>query len=303
MKRFVLCLLLVGCGSTVPVRTSDDGHTVTIEQARSRVRLQIEGQPAPGQRAAIVTWVKDALRAVSDYYGRVPVEELEIDVTLRPGSGIDDGVTSVEDGLPTIRISIGQSVAASDFAADWVMTHEIVHTAFPELSREHHWLEEGLATYVEPIARARAGLEKDEDVWLQLVEGLPKGQPGRRDHGLDRTHTWGRTYWGGALYCLLVDVGIRERTSNQHGLRDGLRALVADDWTITREAAVETVLARVDAAVGVPVASESYAQHANAGVRVDLAGLWKRLGIVYDHGRVTFDDTAPEAALRRAITH
>jgi hypothetical protein len=33
------------------------------------------------------------------------------------------------------------------------MTHEFVRTAFPDVADEHHWTEEGIATYVEPIAR------------------------------------------------------------------------------------------------------------------------------------------------------
>jgi hypothetical protein len=35
---------------------------------------------------------------------------------------------------------------------------------------------------------------------------------------------------------------------------------------------------------------------------VDLADMWKRLGVRVEAGRVTFDDHAPLAALRRAIT-
>ena len=38
--------------------------------------------------------------------------------------------------------------------------------------------------------------------------------------GLDNTHTWGRTYWGGAMFCLLADVEIRRRTHNRRGLQD-----------------------------------------------------------------------------------
>ena len=37
------------------------------------------------------------------------------------------------------------------------MTHEMVHLAFPSVAREHHWIEEGITTYVEPIARAETG--------------------------------------------------------------------------------------------------------------------------------------------------
>ena len=86
-------------------------------------------------------------------------------------------------------------------------------------------MEEGLATYVEPLGRARTGLIAVEQVWSELLDGLPKGLPGAGDRGLDRTPTWGRTYWGGALFWFLADVEIRRRTSGRRGL-DALRAIV-----------------------------------------------------------------------------
>ena len=107
-------------------------------------------------------------------------------------------------------------------------------------SREHHWIEEGSATYVEPIARARAGDLSPEKVWGDLVDGLPKGLPQAGDRGLDFTPTWGRTYWGGALFCLLADIEIRKRTGNKKGLEDALRAILRaggtteSDWPLVR---------------------------------------------------------------------
>ena len=109
---------------------------------------------------------------------------------------------------------------------DWVMTHEMVHYAFPSVAAEHHWLEEGIATYVEPIARLEAGQIHAAKVWGDLVRGLPFGLPQPGDEGLDHTPTWGRTYWGGAMFCLLADVRIRRATNNRYGLRDALRAIV-----------------------------------------------------------------------------
>jgi hypothetical protein len=37
-------------------------------------------------------------------------------------------------------------------------------------------------------------------------------------------------------------------------------------------------------------------------VTVDLDGLWKKLGVKQVNGQVVFDDNAPLAAVRRAIT-
>jgi hypothetical protein len=45
------------------------------------------------------------------------------------------------------------------------MTHELLHTAFPDVSEQHHWIEEGIAAYVEPIARAQVGHLAAETVW------------------------------------------------------------------------------------------------------------------------------------------
>jgi hypothetical protein len=50
--------------------------------------------------------------------------------------------------------------------------------------------------YVEPIARAQAGQLPVEEVWAGMVQGMPQGEPRPGDKGLERTHTWGRTYFG-----------------------------------------------------------------------------------------------------------
>ena len=120
------------------------------------------------------------------------------------------------------------------------MVHEMVHLAFPQVAKQHHWIEEGLATYIEPWARLGIGQLTEETVWKDLVEGLPKGLPGPEDKEIDGTPTWGRTYWGGALFCLLADVEIRKRTANQRGLHDAVRGIVAaggsmqEQWSLTR---------------------------------------------------------------------
>jgi hypothetical protein len=298
MNRFLalslVVLALAGCSAP---------DTERAPKQSSPAAVQIVGVPSDATRAAIDDWVQDAHKAVIAYYGRIPDEQTRIIIEIQPGDEVYNGVTRIENGRPVIHMPIGVDTDERAFREDWVLTHEMIHTAFPEVHRSHHWIEEGLATYVEPIARARAGLVSVADAWEELVAGLPKGQPRRGDRGLDRTRSWGRTYWGGALFCFLADVEIRERTSNRYGLRDALTALVNDGWTMTRYVDLDVLLARMDKTVGVPVLTELYAKHAHSGVRVDLGAMWKRLGIVHERGRVTFDDTAPMAAVRRAILH
>jgi hypothetical protein len=42
-----------------------------------------------------------------------------------------------------------------------------------------------------------------------MMRDMPKGLPQAGDQGLDNTDTWGRKYWGGAMFCLMADIEIR----------------------------------------------------------------------------------------------
>ena len=99
-----------------------------------------------------------------------------------------------------IKIGLGSETTHAELMNDWMLTHEMIHLAFPSVADEHHWIEEGISTYVEPIARIRISNMKEEQMWTDLIRDMPKGQPREGDEGLDNTHTWGRTYWGGALF-------------------------------------------------------------------------------------------------------
>lgn len=139
-------------------------------------------------------------------------------------------------------------------------------------------------------------------MWRDLVDGLPKGEPERGDRGLDHTPTWGRIYWGGALYCMLADLEIRQRTGNRRSLDDAVRAIIAAGGTLESSWPLARALDGGDAAVGAPVLRELWRRLGDAPVTVDLDAWWKKLGIKKERGRLVFDDGAPLAALRRAIT-
>jgi predicted metalloprotease with PDZ domain len=183
-----------------------------------------------------------------------------------------------------------------------VLTHELVHLALPTLPRRHNWLAEGIATYVEPIARARVGAISPNRFWFDLVCGIPMGLPEDGDRGLDHTPTWARSYWGGALYCLLADVKIREQTQNRASLDDALRAILAAGGNISVRWTIERVLEEGDRATATTVLTDLYREMADAPTRPDLTALWRRLGVVQRGRRVAFDDNAPLAEIRRSMT-
>ncbi len=260
---------------------------------------------APGETGltheAILTWVKQSVDAVASYFGRLPDANSRLLIVPTTGSGISGGVTYGYGGAAS-RIAIGRNTTQAQLARDWVLVHELTHHGFPSVPDDQHWMEEGMATYVEPIARAQLGQLSAQRVWGDMVDGLPKGLPRDGDEGLDRTHTWGRTYWGGALFYLLADVEIRRQTGNRRGLQDALRAVVAADGNISHSWPVAKILATGDQGTGTHVLEDLYAQLKEAPAPTDLAELWQRLGVKVQDGAVSFDDTAPLAAIRRAIT-
>jgi hypothetical protein len=276
-------------------------QTDLIEVPGGTVQVAVSPGELSVQRAALLGWVGGAARTVASFYGRLPVPRVLVLVLAGGWGGIGNGVT-MGNGGASIRLRVGRGVGERDLDRDWMLTHEMVHLALPNLDYTHRWLEEGIATYVEPIARARMGALAAEEVWKGFVQGMPQGLPAEGDRGLDRTHTWGRTYWGGALFCLLADVAIRERTQGERSLDDALKAVLAAGGNISTRWSLGQTLDAADRAVGVPVLRELYAGMGPRPASPDLDRLWKRLGLRVQAGRVDFDEDAPLAALRRAIT-
>ena len=259
---------------------------------------------APGAlalpRDRLFTWIEQSAHTVAAYYGRFPARHTRLLVVPRAGRGVSGGRAWGHRGA-AVRITVGEQATEADLARDWVLVHEMTHLAFPSMPARHHWIEEGLATYVEPIARAQHGALDATTVWSELAAGLPKGLPQAGDRGLDHTRTWGRIYWGGAMFALLADIEIRRRTQNRLGLPDALRAILAAG-NIETSSALPAVLEIGDRATGVPLLGELYARTKDEPSPVDLDALWRELGVRVTGAHVILDDAAPLAATRRAIT-
>ncbi|QBB72661.1 hypothetical protein ELE36_10895 [Pseudolysobacter antarcticus] len=260
---------------------------------------------APGElslpQATVLAWIAHSAKAVTTYYGKFPVSSARILIVPVDGKGMRGGTTWAYRGA-AIRIVLGRDSTEDDLKRDWMLVHEMVHLALPDVGEQHSWLSEGLATYVEPIARAQAGDLNAATIWGAMLRDMHKGLPQAGDQGLDNTHTWGRTYWGGAMFCLLADIEIRKQSGNRLGLQDAMRGVLAaggnheSDWSIQR------VLATADKAVGLNVLSELYAKMSTQPITPDLDGLWRDLGIKLVGDQVSFDDSQPLAQARKALT-
>ncbi|MES2070663.1 MAG: hypothetical protein V4488_09970 [Pseudomonadota bacterium] len=278
-----------------------DGEATVLNVDGGAIRVVFADGKLALPKTEILDWIRADARAVAVYFGGFPVKELGLLLVPVAGGKISQGVT-FGDGKPVIRVGIGQDADAGALSRDWIMVHEMVHLGFPLMARRHHWIEEGIATYVEPIARAQAGLLPPARIWGDLLRDLRQGLPADGDRGLDNTHSWGRTYWGGALFCLLADVKLREQTRNRYGLQHALRAINRDSGGMANGWAILRALQVGDAATGTHVLTELYAEMAERPVTPDLPALWRKLGVALVDGKLVLDDSAELAAIRQAIT-
>ncbi len=268
-----------------------DGAEIILAIAPTGLRIDAD---------AAAAWIDRAVAGIAAYYGRFPVRRALVIVV--PGARENVEGLTLGDGGPAVVLRVGPGLNADTVRDDWVATHELLHVTLPSLSRNHLWLSEGIATYVEPIARARAGIVNRERFWSDLVKGLPQGLPQAGDEGLERTHTWGRTYWGGALFCLVADVQIRKATDDTRSFDDALRGVVATGADVQSHWEIDRFLAVGDAATGTHVLADLYRELALAPGSVNLANMWSELGVRIQGDSVTFDDNAPLASVRRSIT-
>jgi hypothetical protein len=301
-RKFTWFLFLLFLVPFQAAKAADVTSTLMIGGSRIDVTIQSSDTPnAPLSQTDVVKWAQMAAESVATYYTRFPVPHLTLRVVSFDGTGVRHGMTWGRDG-GLIVIHAGNKTTPAEFAEDWMLTHEMIHLAFPSMmGDEHHWIEEGISVYVEPIARIRAGHWTAQQMWSDLVRDMPKGEPQEGDAGLDHTHTWGRTYWGGALFCFVADVEIRKRTGNKKGLEDALRAILNAGGDINQDWELEKTLKMGDSAVGLDVLEKLYAEWRNAPVQVDLAAMWKELGVEANGGTVALKDDAPMSAVRRAI--
>jgi hypothetical protein len=100
----------------------------------------------------------------------------------------------------------------------------------------------------------------------------------------------------------MADVEIRKQTGNRKGLQDALRAImnaggtIDNDWPLTKAFEVG------DKATGTHVLMDLYKETGSQPHTMDLSKLWNELGIEKTADGVSFNDKAPLANIRKAIT-
>ena len=305
-QAYCLCLLLALSSPSISAASAE----VAVEQIDktsfqllidgSQLNVSIRDRVLLTKKAMLIDWIKYSAQTIHQYYGSFPVDKLDINITVSGGFAVRFG-QAFGGNSPHLRIVVGEDINPAMLRKDWIMVHEMVHLAMANVPRSNRWLLEGLATYVESIARAQQGELSEDFVWNGFIKRMPQGLPAAGDAGLDHTPTWGRTYWGGAMFCLLADIEIRKLTDNRMSLQDALRGILKDGYSMQADTTAMQVFKSGDAATGVPVLVSLYEKMRADPVSVDLDALWVSLGISLQNDQVRYQADAPLAYVRKQL--
>ena len=266
----------------------------------ARITVDIRDRVLREKKDMLLEWTVYSAETVAAYYGRFPVDTVRVRVEVTGGHAVRFG-QAFGGHSPSVRVVVGENVTPRALKRDWIMVHEMVHLAMADVPVANRWWLEGLATYVESIARAQRDHLTEEFVWNGFYHRMPQGLPQSGDRGLDRTPTWGRTYWGGAIFCMLADIEIRKLTDNRKSLKDALRGVLDAGYSMKTSATPMQIFAAADRATGVDVLVPLYEKMKADPHPVDLDRLWLDLGVAFENDRIVYNDDAPLAHIREAM--
>lgn len=269
-----------------------DGQDATIDLVFLDGALSVS-------RAELTAWIDERARVMTVFWHGFPSERTMLAVVPRPGvRGIPFGRVMAGGGV-SVALLIGDQADRAALADDWVLIHELVHVGSPFLLNGA-WLMEGVATYLEPVIRARAGLRPAAETWREFHRKMPRGAAAIASGGVAGSGFRG-LYWGGAVLALLADVEIRTRSAGARGLEDCLRDTLTRFGNAARVIDVTDMIAACDRLLGEGVLGRLVERYAYAANAVDLEGLWRDLGVRMEGRVVVLDDAAPLAWVRHAI--
>lgn len=198
---------------------------------------------------------------MANFYHGFPVARSLTVVVPRSGRrGMVTG-RALSAGGATVLVAIGEHATVDDLYGEWIMVHELLHLGQP-FTPEAWWLTEGMATYIEPLLRARKGWRSPGSVWRDFHRDMHRGRAAL-DRGL--LNGSGNAYWSGALFMFLADMEIRRYSRGRRGIEDCLRAILRDGGDATVRWSAERSVASCDTLLGKPILGDMLERYGRKG--------------------------------------
>ncbi|MDQ3264781.1 MAG: hypothetical protein M3Y59_14115 [Myxococcota bacterium] len=268
----------------------------------ARLELRVIDLPTTLGDVAVCDWVAQAAAEVLTVRQRFPYERVAVTVVTVASSEASPFGMLMWSEPPSVVLLAGRSAGTGQLRRDWVAVHELLHLIHPTFLRRGTWLSEGLATYYTEVARMRSGRFTQAAGWAELVTGFQRGAAQGGPRTVTELASQGGGYlgyyWGGAAILLELDVAIRRASGEARSLDSALELLGQGGFTAT----LEEFGAAVDEAAGQPLWEQLTRQRLSQPPGAGTEALLRQLGVLPAGASVTFDDQAPLAAIRRALS-
>jgi hypothetical protein len=181
--------------------------------------------------AQLAAWVSAVAESNRRFWARSPTEGGLVILIPSQRGGVPFGrVLSL--GGAVVTVLVGEQATPQDLYDDWVLVHEFLHLGSPLMRDTGAWLNEGIATFYEPVLRARAGWKSEDDVWREWISSMPRGMPAITGIGLQNAGRGG-IYWGGAVFVLMAEIESLQASGGRIGFSDCLRTVLAEGADVT----------------------------------------------------------------------
>ena len=301
---FLLALIASAAGTANVTQVEVAGATLQIE-----FKTPIDDEKA----AELIVWIQATAENVSLTYGRFPNPAPKIIVipSNRNPWGADSAVTFgrvTRNHGETVELFINPDRPIEEFYADWTATHEFSHLMLPLLSQRYRWISEGFATYYQNVLQSRAGHYTPEFAWQRLTEGFERGRESNPDLSPNQAaearvaNARMKIYWSGAAIALLADIELRQRSGGEESLDTALGDLQRCCLPSYQRWSGPDLFRRLDSFLESPVFMPLYREYANEVGFPPTASVIDKLGVETTTTGVVFDDDAPLAAIRDAIS-
>jgi hypothetical protein len=307
-----------GANVLTALRLDKDGYyevpLLRLDEAGPLILGSVKGERIPGDpeltlafppdameipRQQLAAWVSAVAESNRRFWARSPTKNGLVILIPSPRAGVPFGrVLSL--GGAVVTVLVGKQATNKDLYDDWVLVHEFLHLGSPFMRDTGAWLNEGVATFYEPVLRARAGWKSEDEIWREWMSQMPRGMPAMTGIGLENAGRGG-IYWGGALFVLMAEIESLQASGGKIGFSDCLRTVLSEGADVTVKWPTMKLLDRCDALLGRPVIKALANQHIEKGSAMDLDRLWRRLGVSLMDGVVHYDDSAELAWLRPLI--
>jgi hypothetical protein len=279
------------------------GRHISVEPlpGDSSLRLAMPNSGIRLERKVLFEWVSATAKSNRRFWRRSPVEKGLVILVPAPGSPAIPFGRALSVGGVSVAVLVGEKADARALYDDWVLTHELIHLGSPIMRDTGAWLNEGIATFYEPVIRARAGWKTEDDVWREWISQMPRGLRAMSDIGLSNAGRGG-IYWGGAIFVLMAEIEALSASGGRMGFSDCLRLALDKGGNTTARWTSEDLISLCDAALGSPALSRLFALHVQSGSPLDLAALWRRLGVsLGSDGKIAYAQESELAWVRPLI--